>query len=112
MKTAAIKFRAKAQTTGYAGKEETWQEVSVPELKRSHCDMPAFRQCEWAHANSDLFVGILRQLRTAVAKHGTLRLDELPKEVPHAIGRHNLILRVSVDTSGFLACVTIECVTV
>lgn len=72
--------------------------VDVPELKRSHCDMNAFRQHRkyGSYANSDLFPAMLRRIKMEITKPGGwMKLEELPENV-------------TVDTSGFLATVTIE----
>ena len=44
---ARIQFKAKAEDVHYAGEDAPrYQRVKIPELKRVHCDMHAFR----AHA--------------------------------------------------------------
>ena len=96
---AIVAFRAKVETVYHMDGSVAWRQVRVPTLARKHCDMTAFR----AHArfgglaNSDLFPGILARLRRDTlggADRDYLRLDRLPAAV-------------TVDTSGFLALVTI-----
>lgn len=95
---ARIQFRAKVTELFFVSGESAGKRIQVPTLKRCHCDMREFRQHpKWgSYANSTLFEGILREIR---AKHfggsGVLKLDSIPEGV-------------AVDTSGFLAQVTIE----
>lgn len=92
---ATIRFKAKTWFLRTGDKRISC--VTVPELKRSHCDMAAFRDHPryGSYANSDLFPGMLRRIReNTVGETGTLRLDCLPQNI-------------SADTSGFLAVVTI-----
>jgi hypothetical protein len=87
---ATISFKTKIGRAGM---------VVVPTLKRSHCDMAAFR----SHAkygmftNSDLFPSVLARIRRDLIgsdSRNYIRLDSLPTNV-------------SVDLSGFLAVITI-----
>lgn len=82
-----IKFRAK-QRDGI---------VTVPEIKRHHCDMHAFRISRrfGKYANSDLFLGMIA---------GELKRSGIPKRIDLS---EPLPPSVFVDTSGFLAEVTI-----
>lgn len=72
--------------------------IRVPQIERHHCDMHAFRASRkfGGYANSDLFKNVLyRALREIGITPGRfLHLDRLPTGV-------------TVDTSGFLAVVTI-----
>jgi len=102
---AQIKFKAKVQKVQRISRpdgdkiEFVYVEIlKIPTLTRSHCDMAAFRRHpKYTHfANSDFFPGMLARIKQD--KGGTLgelKLDQLPAGV-------------SVDTSGFLAEVTIE----
>lgn len=93
-----IVFRAKIEDVfDCETNKVTFRRIKVPVLKRSHCDMQAFRMSRafGSYANSDLFPSILGRVRSSIAKDGYLRLDWLPENV-------------SVDTSGFLAKVTIR----
>jgi len=96
---ARITFKTKVRDIWNAdGTEVEFQVVDVPELKRSHCDMNAFRQHRkhGSYANSDLFPAILRRIKMDITKPGGwMKLGELPDNV-------------TVDTSGFLAVVTVE----
>jgi hypothetical protein len=93
---AKITFKAKVQEMDpFLG---GYQYVTVPKLERRHCDMHAFRIHPkfGSYANSDLFPNILARQREALfGSNGRLRLDAIPENV-------------TVDTSGFLAVVTIE----
>ena len=93
---AKISFKAKIQTVYNMDDTVAYHCIKVPELTRKHCDMDAFRQHPkyGSYANSDLFPGMLRRIRKD--KFGeTIRLDKLPDGV-------------TVDTSGFLAVVSIS----
>lgn len=81
---AKISFKAKVETTGYAGQVETWEQVRIPEFDRKHCDMAAFRNHPKysAYANSDLFEGMLSRIRKDVFNgRSVLRLDQIPEGV-------------------------------
>ena len=97
-----ITFRAKVQECNYTDGTIASRYIRVPKLTRSHVDMEAARRHKrWgSFANSDLFQNILA--REAVAAGckivgGGMRVDLL-SPLPSAI---------SIDTSGFLAQVTI-----
>ena len=96
---AKIQFRAKVASVFNHDEDETlaWQTVKVPTLTRSHCDMDAFRKHPkfGGYANSTLFPAMLARIARDVAPYGYIKLDKVPDNV-------------TVDTSGFLALVTIE----
>lgn len=90
-----IKFKAKIQETAFISY------INLPKIKTIHCDMNAFRVDNRFNANSVIFEEeIKRHLKRLSFKkwsNGQLYIDlaDLP---PH----------VTIDTSGFLAVVTIE----
>lgn len=93
MAAPMIQFRAKVQDFIYAGHDAPeYRYVDVPALKRSHYDMSAFRTHPrfGSYANSDLFPSMLKR----AVPYKRIRLDQIPEGV-------------TVDTSGFLALVTI-----
>jgi hypothetical protein len=92
-----ITFKAKVQTVYNMDDTVAYQYVQVPELKRAHCDMNAFRSHPRfaAYANSDLFPNLLKRAVAAAGVGSTIRLDR-PLDC------------VTVDASGFLARVTIN----
>lgn len=96
---ATITFKAKAVEFKNCDGTGQHLRVQVPTLTRKHCDIEAFRRHPryGAWANSDLFPGMLKKIRDqVVAGHGDwIRLDNPPPGV-------------GVDTSGFLAKITIE----
>ena len=96
---AKIQFRAKVASVFNHDENETlaWQTVKVPTLTRSHCDMHEFRKHPkfGGLANSTMFPAILSRIARDVAPHGYIKLNNVPDNV-------------TVDTSGFLALVTIE----
>jgi hypothetical protein len=95
---AKISFRTKVQQTYHSDDTPATAYIQVPELKRSHCDMNAFRQHAkyGAYANSDLFLGMLARIRRDMfGASGVLKLDAIPQGV-------------YVDTSGFLALVEFD----
>ena len=94
---ARLSFKAKVETVYHVDSSVAWQEVRVPVLKRRHCDMAGFRNHSvyGGLANSDLFeAGVL----------GRIRRDRLGE----AIRLNKTPLGVTIDTSGFLAVVTVE----
>lgn len=94
---ATITFRAKPETIYNMDDTVAYQRIKVPAIERRHCDMASFRKHPKfrAYANSDLFKNLLsRHLKLANIPE-YIRLDQ---ELPEA---------VTVDTSGFLAKVTI-----
>lgn len=94
---AQISFRAKVETLRYVDNTVASVRIKVPELKRSHCDMAAFRVHPkyGSYANSDLFPAILKRIRAEKFGGDYLKMDRIPEGV-------------SVDQSGFLATVTVD----
>jgi len=94
---ATITFKTKPVPVSYADDSHAFTQVNVPVLGRQHCDMASFRKHPRYSgiANSDLFKNALARIRRDVAPSGFLKLESLPANV-------------RVDTSGFLASVTIE----
>ena len=92
---ATIQFKAKAHSVRYVDGTPAYRYVPVPTLRRSHCDMAAFRKHPryGGLANSDLFPNVLARIRSDLGER--IRLDRIPSNV-------------SVDESGFLASVTVE----
>ena len=90
-----ITFKAKVRTMYNMDDTVAYQYIHVPEFTRSHCDMNEFRKYDKFHANSDLFPVILRRIKLDAFGGRHLRLDAVPPSV-------------SVDTSKFLAVVTVE----
>jgi len=93
---ATIKFKAKPFTVYNIDGEVAYVAIPVPRLNSKHCDMPAFRKHPkyGALANSDLFPGVLNHIRKE-RLGDAIRLDRIPEGV-------------TVDTSGFLAVVTLD----
>lgn len=91
---ATITIRTKIRT---ANSTEPYRYIQIPSLKRSHCDMAAFRSHPQfrPYANSDLFLGMVtRELR----KRGIGETLKVDTDLPDG---------VSIDDSGFLAVLTI-----
>lgn len=92
-----VRFKAKVQRLHNMDGTLAYEYVKVPALNRRHADMHAFR----THprygplSNSDMFPSVLAHAAKAVAPRGIIRLDDVPDGV-------------TVDTSGYLAVVTIE----
>ncbi len=94
---ATIEFRAKVEKLSYADGQFAYSRVKVPKLGRQHCNMAEFR-CHpkyGAWANSDMFPSVLRRRANDLGIGDYIKLDNIPAGV-------------TVDTSGFLAVVTIE----
>lgn len=91
-----IQFSAKVRDVYNADGTLAFKIVKVPKITRAHCDMCAFREHRvfGAYANSDLFDNLIsKSLKTAgIGEY--IRLDRVPQGV-------------AVDTSSFLARVTI-----
>lgn len=70
--------------------------LKVPEIKRSHCDMAAFRQSRrfGPYANSDLFRGMVTRELRALGIGRTIDTNNPPDAV-------------TLDESGFLVKATI-----
>ena len=97
---ATITFRAKVQSVWNEDGTQMPGYIPIPTLKRNHCNMAQFRQHPkyGAYANSDLFHAMLAQIKKDT--FGPYRdVIELGQPLPP---------NVTVDTSGFLARVTIE----
>lgn len=92
-----VRFRTKTREMWYVGEETpAYTYVQVPKLTRNHCDMAEMRKSKrFGHyANSDLFIGLLNRCVRELGIQDRIRLDSLPP-------------CVTVNTSGFLAEVTI-----
>lgn len=96
MAMAKIQFKGKIQTMYNMDNTVAYEYIQVPEFDRKHCDMNAFRQHSkyGPYANSDLFKGMLKRARKDIFKGDLLKLDDIPEGV-------------QIDTSGFLAVVTL-----
>lgn len=92
-----IQFKAKPETIYNQDNSVAYRRIKVPQFTNSHCNMQAFRMHPkyGAFANSDLFPGVLRRIRTTVFGEGRdyFRLDRIPQGV-------------TVDETGFLAVVS------
>ena len=91
---ATITFRGKVQKITYMNGTLAYQFVKIPKLTRKHCNIPEFRNHPryGMIANSECFVGVLAKIAKDLG--GKIRLDSVPENI-------------HVDTSGFLAVVTI-----
>lgn len=94
---AQIKFKAKIETLYREDDTISCDRIKVPSLNRQHCDMHAFRKHPeyGGYANSDLFPAMLSRIRTKIFGGDFIELHKIPDGV-------------SVDTSKFLAVVTVE----
>jgi hypothetical protein len=84
MRSATITFKSKVSEVCNANGSPVYRYVPVPQFKRSHCDMQAFRNHPrlGGYANSDLFPGMLARIRKEIVAGGLgLRLDQLPENV-------------------------------
>ena len=99
---ARIEFKAKPVVVYNVDDTVAYTYIPVPAFTRAHCDMGAFRQHRkfGSYANSDMFLGMLRRIRDdafpwSVNGSKAIKLDAVPDGV-------------TVDTSGFLARVSID----
>lgn len=92
-----IEFRAKVQRVYYADGQLAYTCVKVPKLGRQHCNMADFRRHPkyGSYANSDLFPSMLNRRAKELGVGEYIKLDSVPAGV-------------TVDTTGFLALVTVE----
>lgn len=92
---ARIQFKGKVETMYNVDGTVAYQYIHVPEFDLKHCDMNAFRRHPkyGGLANSDLFKSVLKRIRQDKFQ-GQLKLSSIPDGV-------------SVDTSKFLAVVTL-----
>lgn len=82
IKMARIEFKGKPETIYNVDGTVAFQRIKIPELKRSHCDMNAFRSHNkyGAYANSDLFLNLLAKIkRERLGDY--VRLDRVPEGV-------------------------------
>lgn len=94
---ATITFKAKVQTVYNMDDTEAFKYVAVPNFTKSHCDMDSFRKHPkfGGLANSDLFKNVLARIKRDNFKNDMVKLDNIPANV-------------TIDTSKFLAVVTVE----
>jgi hypothetical protein len=92
-----ITFKAKVETVYHMDDSVAYQRIKVPKIERRHCDMAAFRNDPkfGGLANSDIFPNVLRRAMRDAGIGEYIRLGSLPENV-------------EIDTSGFLAQVTIR----
>lgn len=92
-----IQFKAKVKTAYNVDDTIAFQFIPIPKITRNHCDMAKFRQSrKYGHyANSDLFPAMLGRIMGELGLREWVKLGELPD-------------CVSIDTSGFLAVVSIS----
>lgn len=94
---ATITFKAKVNNVYTHDDDLAYKYIKVPTFKQHHCDMPAFRNHirYGSFANSNLFNNILARIHRQYFPQGKLKLNDIPENV-------------EVDTSKFLAVVTIK----
>lgn len=94
---AKISFRTKMIKVHNPDDTFAFTQINVPEFKRHHCDMAAFRAHPKyrSYANSDLFNSILKRIKRDIAPSGWWKFEELP-------------IGVTVETNGFFATFTFE----
>ncbi len=97
---AKITFKTKIREFWNVDGSSDGKYFTVPEFKSTYCDMAAFRKHPkfGGIANSALFPNALKKIRRDILRsdyRDFIRLSDMPKNV-------------TVDTSGFLAVVTVE----
>lgn len=96
---ARIEFKSKARAVYNVDETLAYHVVMVPQFQRRHCDMAAFRRHPkfGGLANSDLFPNVLARIKRDVFQgRDHFRLDQVPEGV-------------TVDATGFLLSVSLEC---
>lgn len=94
---ADIQFKTKVKTAYNADDTVAFRFIDIPKITRNHCDMAKFRNSrKYGHyANSDLFPAMLGGIMAELGLREWVKVGELPD-------------CVSIDTSGFLAVVSIN----
>ena len=92
-----ITFKAKVETVWHMDNSPAYQRIKVPKVERRHCDMGAFHMDEkfGPYSNSTIFLPLVRSAMKDADIGEYIRLDSIPESV-------------EIDTSGFLAQVTIS----
>lgn len=95
---ATIQFKRKTEKVYNMDDSIAYEGFKIPRIRKMHCDMNAFRSHAkyGSYANSDMFEGMIARKMKELFPSGYIKLsDELPENV-------------KINTSGFLAVVTIE----
>lgn len=92
-----ITFKAKVEAVYHMDNSVAYHRIKVPKIERRHCDMGAFHTDRYfgPYSNSTVFMPLLRAAMKDAKVSEYIRLDTVPENV-------------EVDTSGFLAQVTIR----
>jgi hypothetical protein len=92
-----ITFKAKVETVWHMDHSPAYQRIRVPKIDRKHCDMGAFHLDDkfGPYSNSNVFLPLVRSAMKDASIPEYIRLDAVPESV-------------EIDTSGFLAQVTIH----
>ena len=92
-----IQFKTKPETIYNMDGTPAYVRVKVPTLTSKHCDMHEFRTHKrfGAFANSDMFPSMLKRAALKAGIGPYIRLDNIPDHT-------------TIDTSGFLATITID----
>ena len=72
--------------------------INVPELKRAHCDMAAFRSHPryGGLANSDLFPNALARIRRNITNaYGEIKIGSEPENV--TVAQEKFMVKVTID---------------
>jgi len=105
MKMATVTYKTKLQALHNMDDTIDYHYVIVPKIKRNHCNMQEFsRHLKYnGFSNSDLFLGMVNgAIRQMARRFWTDRTEN------HMFVINELPDNVTVNTSGFLAIVTIE----
>jgi hypothetical protein len=92
-----ITFKAKVETVWHMDHSPAYRRIKVPKIERRHCDMSAFHTDRHfgPYSNSTVFLPLVRSAMKDASIPDYIRLDSVPESV-------------EIDTSGFLAQVTIR----
>lgn len=100
---ATIKFKAKPRNLYDMEDNVIDRFVTIPELTRSHCDLPSFRGHKFGHwITSDLSKNILNGIRSSTGKE-----TWLGKKKSYRIDESNVPDNVTIDKTKFLWEITI-----
>jgi hypothetical protein len=92
-----ITFKAKVETVWHMDHSPAYLRIRVPKIERRHCDMRSFEDDRrlGSYSNSNMFLPLVRRAMKDASIPEHIRLDAVPESV-------------EIDTSGFLAQVTIR----
>ena len=108
---AQVQFKAKVVSVYNVDDTLAYKTIKIPAITRKHCDMDAMRKHSdkriSGFANSNMFEALIRsKIKTMLGER--IIMDINPDNVTKYLDNTKLPESVTIDTSGFLAVVTIN----